>query len=93
MFENNLLNKLSDAIPADMKDKVLETVKEKLGGNAADLKSSAMERLGFTKPVAAESSPVASPQAAEDSAAPGEETSDLAVDEPETEEAEDEANA
>jgi len=93
MLENNLLNKLSAAIPADVKEKLMETVKEKLSGNAADLKSSAMERLGFAKPVAAETSSVASPQAVEASAAPGDETSDLVVDQPETEEAEDDANA
>jgi len=93
MFENNLLNKLSDAIPADVKEKVIETVKEKLSGNAADLKSRAMERLGFAKPVASETSSGASPESVEASPGLGDETSDLVVDRPETEEADEGVNA
>jgi hypothetical protein len=92
MFENNLLNKLTDAIPSDVKEKVMETVKEKLSGNAADLKSRAMEQLGLTKPVASESLSVASPATVEASALSGDETADLVVDRPDAEEAEDKAN-
>ena len=82
MFGSDLLNKLSDAIPADLKEKAVETVKEKLGGNAADLKSSAMEQLGFAKPVAAESSSAASPETVEASPGSDDETVDVAVEEP-----------
>jgi hypothetical protein len=92
MFENNLLNKLTDAIPSDVKEKVMETVKEKLSGKAADLKSSAMEQLGFTKPVASEGLSVTSPAAEAASAPSGDETADLIVDQPDAEEAEGETN-
>jgi hypothetical protein len=87
MFDKSLLNKLGDAIPANVKEKVKETVKEKLSGNAADLKSSTMERLGFAKPAVSKTS---SPEAVEASAASGDDT---AVDQPEAEgEDEDKAN-
>jgi len=88
MFANDLLNKLTDAIPADLKEKVMETVKQELSGKAADLKSSAMEQLGFTKPVASEGLSVTSPAAVEASAPSGDETADLIVDQPDADEAE-----
>jgi hypothetical protein len=90
MFGSDLLNKLSDAIPADLKEKALDTVKEKLGGNAIDLKSSAMEKLGLTKPVVSKSSSVTSPEAVKASAVSDDETADFAFEQPEA--AEDDEN-
>ena len=82
MFGNNLLNRLSDAVPADLKEKVIEVVKEELSGNAPDWKI-AIERLGLVKTRAQAGSSVASADTAEAVAGSDDATAEFVVEQPE----------
>jgi hypothetical protein len=80
MFDINSLNKLTDAIPADVKEKVAEVVKQQLSGNLAEIKNSAIEQLGLSNLVGAPASEaVTVAPAAEFAVAQADETSELTV--------------
>jgi hypothetical protein len=83
MFKTNLLNKLSDAIPADLKEKVTEGVKQQFSGQTADIKNSAMAKLGLATPVSGPTSEAAATPSGEVAQDQADETSDPKVNESE----------
>jgi hypothetical protein len=73
MFDITSLNKLTDALPAEVKDKVSEVAKEQLNGNLDEIKSKAMATLGLGTLVSPQTSEAAT-------AAPTPETADAQAD-------------
>lgn len=70
MFDIDALRKLTDAIPADVKGKVSQAVKQQISGHAADLKNSSMVELGLTNSVSEQTSEAAATSEVSTAASP-----------------------
>jgi len=81
MFDINSLNKLTDAIPAEAKEKVKEVVKQQLSGKVEGITNDVMSKLGLTSHVSEQASDAATATPTADSAeAKADNTAELKVD-------------